>query len=306
MKAFETILCALLPLCALATDTSERETASIDVDGQALVTYQALPMTDHYKGAAFQGSNFIHPLKTPSGFVLTESAPTTDHPHHFGLWWPWKHIEVEGRQILCWELQKGDGIVEARGAKQLPNGLIGESVYVDRKAPEGPVIRLLETTCMTVSEIIETPANGYFLDMEIEQRCAADEPITVTPYRYSGYSIRCTPAWWDANSSVLTSEGVKRVGSNMSRARWVRIEGVAGEGETAGLLMLSHPQNPDFPEKLRTWEKGRVFVNFNSVAEKPLHYEPGRVYVRKYRLFAYDGELSAEEAEGLWLAYVGE
>jgi hypothetical protein len=55
----------------------------------ALVEYRIEPIKNPAGGSTFKGSNFIHPLKTPSGFCVTDSQPN-DHPHHFGLWWPWK------------------------------------------------------------------------------------------------------------------------------------------------------------------------------------------------------------------------
>ena len=61
-----------------------------------LLGYQKQPMAKPVGGDKFKGSNFIHPLKTPSGFCLTDLQPE-DHRHHFGLWWPWKFLKAEGR-----------------------------------------------------------------------------------------------------------------------------------------------------------------------------------------------------------------
>jgi hypothetical protein len=59
----------------------------VKVDDKELITYQAKPMKDPRGGEGFKGSNFIHPLKTPAGFIVTDIQPE-DHYHHFGLWWP--------------------------------------------------------------------------------------------------------------------------------------------------------------------------------------------------------------------------
>ena len=37
--------------------------------------------------------------------------------------------------------------------------------------------------------------------------------------------------------------------------------------------------------------------------DRPWVFEPGKVYARHYRLFVYDGEVSAAEAESLWRHY---
>jgi len=137
---------ATLAICMLLTGVCPaREGAvALSIDGKALVHYQAHPVQNPKGGGRFKGSNFIHPLKTPSGFVLTQIRPL-DHRHHFGLWWPWKYVATEGRKVLFWELQKGDGIVQAQGASRTEDGLAATSVYLDRKAPGGPRILLTET-----------------------------------------------------------------------------------------------------------------------------------------------------------------
>ena len=46
--------------------------------------YQAQPLGEPVGGDKFKASNFIHPLKTPLGFTVTQAQPE-DHLHHFGL-----------------------------------------------------------------------------------------------------------------------------------------------------------------------------------------------------------------------------
>jgi len=297
------VLAGLVGFTAVA-----EERLVVKVDDKVLITYQAEPMSNPKGGDKFAGSNFIHPLKTPSGFVVTDLQPS-DHLHHFGLWWPWKYIEVDGRKVLCWELQKQDGIIQAQGAKRTAEGFSSKSIYVDRKASGGPVTLLNETLNARVSSIMDKPAKGYNLDLEIIHEVAVDKPLTVSKYRYSGFSIRGTPLWNKDNSTVVTSEGIAYDKSNSTRARWVRIEGAATEGRTAGLLMMSHTGNQDHPEMLRTWNprmmKGAVFVNFNTVQVKPWIFKPGIKYIRNFRVFVYDGKLSVEKSEQLWKKYVG-
>lgn len=292
-----------LPASLFTTEWSNK--VAVPVEGKNLVFYQAGPILEPTGGERFKGSNFIHPLKTPSGFTVTDSQPG-DHLHHFGLWWPWKFIEFEGRKILCWELQRGDGLVKAVDHQAVPDGLMTESVYIDRDAPGGPEVRLNETTGITVSGILDSPARGYHLDLKIDQEVAGEQPITISKYRYSGLAFRGTALWDIDNSTILTSEGADRETANGSAARWIRIEGANDNGGTAGVLMMSHPANHTFPEKLRTWNKhynGAIFVNFNPVMDQAWTFEPGKNYVREYRLFVYDGSLPVEDAEQLWKNY---
>ncbi|MEM6885678.1 MAG: PmoA family protein [Verrucomicrobiota bacterium] len=272
-----------------------------------VAAYQAAPLSNPAAGDQFKGSNFIHPLKTPSGFVVTDSMPE-DHPHHFGLWWPWKFVEVQGRKILCWELQQGQGIVEAREHEPIGNGYATHSVYLDRQAERGPKAILKETTRITTSPLMDIPADGYLLDLSITQQCAGDQPVTIPQYRYSGFALRATPRWNKDNSTILTSAGKDRYGANKSQAAWIKFEGEADNGSLAGVLMMGHPKNHSFPERLRTWDKwhnGAIFINFNPVQDEPWIFSPGKAYTRQYRLFIYDGTITADEAEALWQEYAG-
>ena len=296
--------CAALFLTSVKSFADD-DVLTVKVGEKGFVSYQASPMTTAKGGSKFQGSNFIHPLKTPSGFVVTGMQPA-DHLHHFGLWWPWKYIEVDGRKILCWELQKGDGIIQAQGGHLTADGFSSKSIYVDRKCPDGARTVLNETLNTKVSEIIDKPVKGYNLDFEIIHETAGRK-VTVTKYRYSGFCLRGTAHWNKDNCTVVTSEGKNYAESNFTRAKWVRIEGDAGNGKTAGVLMMSHPENRDYPELLRTWspkmQNGAVFVNFNTVQETSWEFLPGKKYTRNFRVFVYDGSMTTENAEKMWQSY---
>ncbi|MCK4563770.1 MAG: PmoA family protein [Verrucomicrobia bacterium] len=282
---------------------------TIGHDGQELLGYQVLPMQNPKGGDAFKGSNFIHPLRTPSGFAVTDLQPK-DHLHHFGVWWPWKYIEVDGRKIVCWELQKGKGLIQGRQATVLDNGFVSESDYIDRTAPGGPLVVLNEETSVRITGFKKSAANGYYLDIEITHRCATEHPVEVSPYRYSGFGYRGAASWNKDTSTILTSEGKDRSTANFTRADWTRIQGATPDGGTAGVLLMGHPDNRDHPEMLRTWDKqqhnGAIFVNLNPVQEKPWKFEPGKKYTRRYRMFVYDGKISKEQAKRLWKEYENE
>jgi glucose/arabinose dehydrogenase len=272
-----------------------------------LFRYQVAPMSKPQGGEAFKGSNFFHPVRTPSGFAVTALQPA-DHLHHFGLWWPWKYIKSGDRKINCWELQNGEGLVVTRELLRHRGGdhalFASRSVYVDRAAPEGAVELISETLDGEVTR----PAwgTGYRLDLCIKHEAMGD-PIEVPAYRYSGFGYRGPIVWTKHNSTLLTSEEKKRDDSNGTSARWVRVEGEAGNGRKAGVLLMTHPENPRYPESLRTWganqHDGMVFVNFNTVQTEPLVISKAAPVVRRYSLYVYDGVLSPEECEQIAKSY---
>jgi hypothetical protein len=57
---------------------------------------------------------YIHPLKSPSGYILTNIQPS-DHYHHYGIWNPWTLTYFEGREVDFWNLAEGQGTVRHAG-----------------------------------------------------------------------------------------------------------------------------------------------------------------------------------------------
>jgi len=209
----------------------------------------------------------------------------------------------EERKVLFWELQAGQGRVEARHAKETGKGFRAESAYtIFAKGDTEDWIR--EKIEARVSDLVDTPAEGYFLDIEIGQSVLGEEPLEILKYRYSGFSLRSTAAWNRKNSIMLTSEGRQHPESDMTHAKWVLVQGPKDSGGEAGVLLMSHPENHGHPEYLHTWDpglaKGGVFVNFNPVQSESLTMHAGLEYIRRYRLFVFDGEIDSDAAERLW------
>jgi len=283
------------------------EQVALHSSGTEVLRYQAEPLSEplgnsEFGPEKFRASHFIHPLKTPSGFVVSESQPE-DHRHHFGLWWPWKYVQNVDRKIITWDLQTDEGFVRATGHRKTDRGIIAQADYVDRLANGGPEVLLRETATITVSDVLDHPARGYLLDISIAQTPAVDRDVKVTEYRYSGFSIRGTLFWNGQNSSLLTSQGKTNKDANSTRARWVRFEGLTPTGGNAGFIMMSRPDNYNHPEQIRIWDNGQAFINFNPVMSGSWTLRPGTTYTRNYRIFVYDGGVSIDEAEGLWRSY---
>lgn len=258
-------------------------------------------------GGKFAGSAFFHPLSTPSGFVWTSIQPA-DHLHHFGLWWPWKFIEVGGHRYNCWEIQEGQGAHRADSVKRLDSGpakVVWEFKNSVEVRPQGaaPFTAIRETATVTLAM---HGADGVALDLILDEQAAA-EPVTIVAYRYSGFSWRGPLSWNKTNSQMLTSEGHDRDHANGQPARWVVVTGPTPKGR-ASVLLMSAAEKPQ--EKLRVWDgsmsNGMPFVNFNPVVAKslPLDAAHPEVAKRRYRVIAADRKIDAADAETEWKAWL--
>jgi hypothetical protein len=274
-------------------------------DGETVFSWQSGPLPSPNGGGKFAASAFIHPLRTPAGFELTTIQPS-DHLHHFGVWWPWKYIEVNGAKYNTWEIQEGQGGHVAKSAKLLSskNGVhtweLKNQTIIKSPGAE-PLAAIDETSTLTFSR----DDDSHVLDIEIRQQ-AAGAPVKIINYRYSGFSWRGASSWNKDNSIMLTSGGKDRDHANGTTARWVLVTGDSPKGKATMLMMSAAADIAGAEEKVRVWDSknhdGAPFVNFNPVMDKPLPLEAGNKAVshRKYRIIAADRAIDAAEAEAAW------
>lgn len=298
-------------MAAAVTGTAVAEEAGkIEVKSGDTVTFawQAEPLASPAGGEKFAGSAFLHSLRTPSGFEWTTVQPP-DHFHHFGLWWPWKFIEVDGAKFNCWEIQEGQGAHVARSVRPLSDGrqaweFLNETVIKKPGAAPQTVIRETARVAVTVG------GDAQVLDISLDQKAAAGA-VTIANYRYSGFTWRGPASWNKHNSTLTTSAGKGRDEANGTPARWVVVSGPTPSGSASVLMMSAAADLAGTPENLRVWDSKMAtdapFVNFNPVMEQALPLDDAHPAVshRKYRVIAADRVMDAAAAEAEWRKWLG-
>jgi hypothetical protein len=278
--------------------------------GETVFSWRTAPLPSPAGGEKFASSAFVHPLRTPAGFELTNIQPS-DHLHHFGLWWPWKYIEVNGKKHNTWEIQEGEGGHVAKSAKLVSseNGVLVWELKNQTliKSPGSESVAAIDEISTL---IFRRDGDSHVLDIEIRQQ-AAGAPVNIVNYRYSGFSWRGASPWNKDNSEMITSGGKHRDNANGTPARWVLVSGDAPKGKATLLMMSAAAEIAGAEEKVRVWDSkahdGAPFVNFNPVMGKPLPLEAGNPAVshRKYRIIAADRAIDTAGAEAAWREWLG-
>lgn len=290
------------------------ESLQVEIAGRPVLAYRyaQMPVPPGVRDI-FSLSGFIHPLWSPQGEVLTRIQPP-DHYHHYGIWNPWTSTEFEGRSVDFWNIGSGQGRVRSEGVIERTSGDVFGGFraihdHVDNTGPTGAKVALREQWEVTVWNAA-ADQGAWVIDFTSTLNPVTDDGITIKAYRYQGFSLRATERWNDTTARLLTSEGFDKGNANATRARWIDVNGVSdAQPGTSGVLFMSNPSNYNFPEQLRIWPVGQnggvenVYINFNPAQEQDWVLEPGRTYGLKYRMFVYDGRISAEEAERLWISY---
>ena len=306
----QSILCLFsliaTPLALAGLEVKETEETLQVMDGQTEVLTYHKAAVDPPEGIdpIFRRSGFIHPLRTPKGGVLTGIHPK-DHYHHLGLWHAWVHTEFDGRKPDFWNLGTGTGLVRHTGVKAVGDGkddqanfvVSQQQVAIFEDGKEVPVLD--ESLKISVRKMDER----YVIDYILSQENITEKPLVLPTYRYGGPLAWRGPLDWDKkNSDYLTSEGKKRKDSHQSRANWVRVHGPTEAG-VGSLVMMGHPENHDSPQRLRTWDDGKMFLCWTPVQEEGMTIKAGETVVWKFRLLAADGEMPEAEIGKWWEAF---
>ncbi|WP_209399492.1 PmoA family protein [Pseudozobellia sp. WGM2] len=295
----------------------ENGNLNVQLNGNTAVSYR-FDMTYPPEGvdSIYGKSGYIHPIITPKGDTLTRIQPP-DHYHHYGLWAPWTHTQIDGERVDFWNLKEGMGTVLFKEFKEQSTGNLFTSFtatqeHIDLKTQSKPQVALNEDVTVKIWDI--NRPDRYMFDYITNFSSPLENGILFEAYRYGGgLGLRFHERWKADNCTVLASEGKDRSNADGSNARWCIVSGESSDGNgESGILFLSHPDNRMHPEPMRIWPKdanggrGDMFFEFCPIRHEEWRIEPDKNYGLKYRMIVFDGELGAQEAEAYWQHFAKE
>lgn len=295
------------------TTSKNSESIVLKSGNSEILRYQTAIMYPPAKvDTAYKRNGFIHPLKSPSGNILTRvNAP--DHYHHVGIWNPWTKVKRGDHVTDFWNLYLKQGTVRYAGTNSLSDGPVygGFSVrqeHIDFQGKKPEELAINEV--WDVRAWNSSPADGikaWLVDLTTFLSVEGDSPIIFEAYRYGGgIGIRANEEWTKDNSTVLTSEGKTRIDADGTRAKWTDINGSFKDNGNSGIVFFSHPSNREHPEPMRVWPidanngRGDMYFEFCPIRHKDWKLEPGKTYRLKYRMLVYDGKTDSSTAERIW------
>ena len=255
----------------------------------------------------YERGGYLHPVRTPSGRVVTGDYPD-DHKHHHGLWSAWTETRFRGRAPDFWNMGSGTGgvqvvAIDSTWSGPVQAGLTARHRYVDRTGP-APVAALYEKWTLRVYRVTtgEERPNYRLFDLALAQTTASNSPLILPEYRYGGVAVRGPDAWYGSdNARFLTSAGRTRADGNRSRGRWTYFGGTVDE-KRAGIAMLGHPTNFRAPQPLRI-PPDMPYFTFAPSQLGQWQIVPGRPYEARYRFVTFDGPPDPALLDRLWRDY---
>jgi hypothetical protein len=307
------------PLCAQVAITQKgNEKVSVVIDGK--------PFTDFWVGPDTK-KPYLHPLRTASGVVVTRSFPmeTTvpgeahDHPHHRGLWFT--HGDVNGYDFWGNEDEqkgagKGKGRVVLKKIDKVTSGKTSGTIDAtfDWKTPDGQSI-MLETRRMT----FYSDPQLRTIDFDIKF-----SPITEVKFgdtKEGMFAIRLAAGLEEAQPKDIPEP--KRTGKLVNaqakageksvwgkRSEWADYFGQIN-GQTVGIAILDHPDNPRHPTYWHSRAYGLFATNIFGVhdfendktRDGSLTIKPGQPLRFRFRVVVHPGDTTAAGIRDIFAKY---
>lgn len=268
----------------------------LSANGREIMSYNTAYLESPEKDAPWYGrSGFIHPVRSPSGIVVTDDFPV-GHRHQHGIMFAWTSAIINGETVDFWNSHKKQGRVEHVETLKADDGEIRVRLrHVDLTA-KPPATAILETWKLTA--VPHATLNVFDLESVLE----TEESLKIGEYRYGGLCVRGA-AKWAHDAVLLTSDGMGREDGNHSRTSWVAMSGKS-DGKTAGIACLGHPSNFRAPQPVRLHPEFPYF-SFAPVVLGDFTIKAGKPFVSRYRFVVFDGEPDAELLDRIWRVYAG-
>ncbi len=255
--------------------------------------------------------DYIHPVYGPDGEQLTDDY-SMNHPHHRGVSWAWPVVRWNGEVRDLWAV---------RVLPTQPGGIWSRPVSLGRVVAGG-VLAVIEAENVwkwgdrepivreeVAIHVFRQQGRRRFIDVAIYLTALVDDvSIGGRPGgSYGGFSFRTFPQF----DSRKIKMHIEPADSNPRRA-WFHLTGnFPGSKGPAGVAMLEHVANPDYPSHpqphLPNLPPGK-YPPWRSMqpawpGDREVHLPKGKRMVLKYRLWIHPGTSDESALADVWASY---
>jgi hypothetical protein len=259
----------------------------------------------------FARGDYIHPVFGPDGEEVTDDY-SLDHPHHRGISWAWPVVSYKGESRDIWAV---------RVLPTEPGGVWARPAAMHRVV-SGPVLALVDAECdwkwgdttpivkeRVVIRAFRHADRSRFLDVDIELVALVDEvAIGGRPgASYGGFNMRTYPSFDQRKIDMRIDPADAE-----PRRAWYHLTGnfPGGKGP-AGVAMLEHVDNPDYPNQPDAHGADLVpgaYPRWRSVqpawpGSRRVDLPKGEPLVLKYRLWIHPGLSNEAALADVWQSY---
>ena len=279
---------------ALSAEVQDGKRLQVAAGGKPVLRYNFGLMTQFPdKASKFDRAGYFHPLWAPSGEEITGDF-NPNHAHHRGLWFAWVKADAGPVKANFWEIQEGRGKVVNKAIAPIEGpafaGFVAHNDWLSADT------LLLKETLRARAYAAPTQLRIFDLD---DRQEAADADVVLGKIHYGGLGFRGRDDWDGPKAPLdaLTSEGKIRANANQTNARWIDYTGPLGKEGWGGILVIEHPSNPRYPNRLRV-HPTMCFFSTTLCQTEPYTIKRGEPLELRYRIVLHDGKPDPSPAPG--------
>lgn len=277
--------------------------------GQPRFHYQVTPKS---RDGQYRRANYLHPVWSPTGAVITEDFPE-DHPHHRGIFWTWHQVWKDSVRLadpwLCegirWEVYD----VQRDSLSQWPQ-LVANVRWWQVDSLGNDLRPMLEEQVTIQYQSLS--AQTYQLDITVVLEALFPLALggSEDEKGYGGFSAR----WYTekALNFFSAAEGGKNeiLPENTPVAQdqgWIEMHIASAEAETSATTVVMMADTSNLPQ----WQ-GWILRSTGSMQNpafpgaSPIQLQPGEPLPFRNRLLISQAPLPLSDIEASWQAFLAQ
>lgn len=285
--------------------TISHSVVGIGHGGVTYMHYQHSPALLAGVDKVYERGGFLHPIRTPSGALLSDSFPE-DHRHHHGIWTAWSAVDWNGIRPDFWNVGNATGgvrtVSEPEWSEDRSELVCRMESYAE--TAQGRLTLLKET--WKVRPLPGLPRAHRF-DLEISQLNVSEHPVQLGTHHYGGLGLRGRSDWVHTRPEAkqlvfLTSNGTRdRIKGDGEACRWFYFGGPGPSGQV-GYVVMNLSYGPDQHTRFNPKDP---FVAYTPVKLEGLSISPKATLTMRYRILLLDGPPDVDAIEAEWRAAKG-
>lgn len=296
----------------LLSGCTSRNPFSVKEDHNGLTIFENNQPVMHYQKIAVPESesqfrnNYIHPLYNINGEIITEDYPK-DHPHHRGLFWAWHQILIGNNRI-------GDSWVYdnfINDIQEVTTAIKSNSIILKGKV-EWKSPNWIDTSGTRLPFAKESfqwnlhPVQDNFriIDFKFTLTSLVDS-LRIggadNVKAYGGFSCRIKlpdDIYFFGENNILIPQN-----EPVNAGAWLNMNGCIGGASKNGILIFSHPDNPEHPQPWILREKNSM-QNVVYPGRNPINLMNNDSITLRYRLVLYNGDEYAISPQKMYQQYL--
>jgi hypothetical protein len=271
----------------------------ISEKGSKVLFYQAQPKS---LNGQFERANYIHPLYSLDGTVLTEDFPQ-DHLHQRGIFWTWHQVLFNEKKIADgWTCENISWDVRDLKIRKNKKRVILSTMVFWKSFLKSEKVAIVRETAKII--VYRSTDQYRIIDFNIELSALIDSLKiggSDDAKGYSGFSLRLMlPA--DIHFSTNNKEVIPQE-LGIDTGPWMDFTGSfdGTNSDKSGIAVFCHPSNPGYPHP---W-----ILRKEKSMQNPAY--PGRIPVElprkglrsQYRLIIHKSTITNDDLKNLYNEY---